>query len=118
MPSIGEMMRNGWRPILGDNLADGVAATFDRLEKEVVKSTADQIIASRKLKIGECSQDLVDDKIQIMWQRVTELAHPLNPGERDLGKAIHAETRKRLADLSDDDLKKVASGTKEIHIKD
>lgn len=116
MSSIAEKMREGWRPIVGEEAAGRVAASFEKQEMEAIQATAGQLLVLRKPVGQQSDQDQITEKSRVMWERIGTLARRLNPDEPDLSRAIYDQICRVLKDFSDEELEEIESGRKAVEI--
>jgi hypothetical protein len=116
MASIAERMREGLRPIVGEEAAGRVAASFEKLEKEAIGATAGQLLVLRKPAGQRSDQDQIIEKSRVMWERIGNLARRLNPDEPNLSRAIYDHICRNLKSSSDEELKEIESGRKSVDI--
>jgi hypothetical protein len=115
MSSIAEKMRDGWRPIVGEEAAGRVAASFEKQEREAIQATAGQLLVLRK--VGKQSdQDQITEKSRVMWEQIGTLARRLDPDEPNRSRAIYDHICRGLKDFSDEKLEEIESGRKAVEI--
>jgi hypothetical protein len=116
MSSIAEKMREGWRPIVGEEAAGRVAASFEKHEREAIQATAGQLLVLKKPAGQQSDQEQIIEKSRIMWERIGNLARRLNPDEPNLSRAIYEHICRSLNNFSDEELKEIESGKKPVDV--
>jgi hypothetical protein len=81
-------------------------------ETEVKRAVAAQILSERKTRLGQITEAERDDATQKAWEHCENLARQRNPSETNLARAIHSKIYRELEVYKDDDLQRVATGSK------